>query len=151
MGIATARASPHVLYCGCSWAARAQSFHMNPDPVALSSAESEYYVLVKIAISGISCANQARGLDVLLSVKLYAVATAASGIGHQRGRGRTRHIEYGHYGCSASSLRSDFSWSTRESLTTQLISAQNQGTPRPCRDTSGLLASCTYKTLNAAL
>eukprot|EP00971_Amphidinium_carterae_P342001 6481117-Amphidinium_carterae.1 len=64
-------------------------------PIALSSAESEYYSLVRAATTAIGCSNMAMDLNIPLKVQLHADATAASGIAHRRGAGKVRHIECG--------------------------------------------------------
>eukprot|EP00971_Amphidinium_carterae_P101982 2018866-Amphidinium_carterae.1 len=61
-------------------------------PIALSTAESEYYALIREAAVAIGCANMALDMGISLGVKLHGDAIVASGVGHRRGAGRIRHI-----------------------------------------------------------
>eukprot|EP00971_Amphidinium_carterae_P299352 5947695-Amphidinium_carterae.1 len=62
-------------------------------PIALSTAESEYYALVRAATIAIGCSGMTRDLGLEMKVKMHGDATAASGIAHRRGAGKLRHIE----------------------------------------------------------
>ena len=62
---------------------------------ALSSAESEWYALVRTASVAIGVTNLAKDLGLKVDLRLAGDATAASGIAHRRGAGRVRHIEAG--------------------------------------------------------
>eukprot|EP00971_Amphidinium_carterae_P351978 6492372-Amphidinium_carterae.1 len=62
-------------------------------PIALSSAESEWYALVRAATVGIGMVSMCLDYGVSLKPILYSDATAASGIGARRGAGKVRHIE----------------------------------------------------------
>ena len=65
-------------------------------PIALSSAESEYYALTRAAAAvaaGAGCINMAKDLGMTLELRFHGDATAASGIAHRCGAGRLRHIE----------------------------------------------------------
>eukprot|EP00971_Amphidinium_carterae_P227112 4504971-Amphidinium_carterae.1 len=62
-------------------------------PIALSSAESGWYAMVKTAALCIGMANMAKDYGRTLRVKILGDATAAGGIGARRGAGKVRHIE----------------------------------------------------------
>ena len=62
---------------------------------ALSSAESEWYALVRTASVAIGVTNLSKDLGLNVDLRLAGDATAASGIAHRRGAGRVRHIEVG--------------------------------------------------------
>ena len=62
-------------------------------PLSLSSAESEWYALVRGGCVAIGFANMAKDLGRVLQPRLHGDATAASGIAHRRGAGRVRHSE----------------------------------------------------------
>eukprot|EP00971_Amphidinium_carterae_P338220 6475462-Amphidinium_carterae.1 len=62
-------------------------------PIALSTAESEWYAMVKTSALCIGMANMARDYGRQLSVRILGDATAAGGIGARRGAGKVRHIE----------------------------------------------------------
>ena len=62
---------------------------------ALSSAESEWYALVRTASVAIGVRNLSKDLGLKVDLRLAGDATAASGIAHRRGAGRVRHIEVG--------------------------------------------------------
>ena len=62
---------------------------------ALSSAESEWYALVRTASVAIGVTNLSKDLGLKVDLRLAGDATAASGIAHRRGAGRARHIEVG--------------------------------------------------------
>eukprot|EP00971_Amphidinium_carterae_P123677 2449486-Amphidinium_carterae.1 len=51
-------------------------------PIALSTAESEYYALTRAAAVAIGCSNMALDMGVSRGVRLHGDATAASGIAH---------------------------------------------------------------------
>ncbi|CAK0839184.1 unnamed protein product [Prorocentrum cordatum] len=60
---------------------------------ALSSGGAEWSALVHAASCGIGLVSLARDMGCELELRLAGDATAASGIAHRRGAGRTRHIE----------------------------------------------------------
>ena len=60
--------------------------------ISLSSAESEYYSLVRGAAASIGAANMTRDLGRELAVRLSADASAAIGIAGRRGAGRVLHF-----------------------------------------------------------
>eukprot|EP00971_Amphidinium_carterae_P231303 4590081-Amphidinium_carterae.1 len=62
-------------------------------PIALSSAESEWYALVRAATVCLGMTNLCADYGRVLKPHLLGDATAASGIGHCRGAGKIRHIE----------------------------------------------------------
>eukprot|EP00971_Amphidinium_carterae_P283716 5632571-Amphidinium_carterae.4 len=69
-------------------------FHCSTQqPIALSSAESEWYALVRTAALCIGLCNMAANFGLELQPHFYWDAMAASGIGHRRGAGKVRHIE----------------------------------------------------------
>ena len=63
--------------------------------IALASAESEYYSMVRGAAAGIGLVNLAADFGRSLRLRLQADATGAIGIARRRGAGRVRHIETG--------------------------------------------------------
>eukprot|EP00971_Amphidinium_carterae_P341085 6479714-Amphidinium_carterae.1 len=62
-------------------------------PIALSSAESEYYALCRAASIGIGFVNLMHDWGLSLQLVLHGDATAAAGIANRRGAGKIRHIE----------------------------------------------------------
>ena len=62
-------------------------------PIALSSAESEWYAMVRTATVAIGMANMFLDYGLSVKVELLGDATAASGIACRRGVGKVRHLE----------------------------------------------------------
>ena len=63
------------------------------DRPALSTAESEWYGLVRCATFTIGFCNMAADFGRTPQPRLSGDATAASGIAHRRGAGKLRHVE----------------------------------------------------------
>ena len=61
--------------------------------ISLSSAESEYYALVRGACASIGAARLTRDLGRPLGVRLSADASAAIAIAGRRGAARVRHLD----------------------------------------------------------
>eukprot|EP00971_Amphidinium_carterae_P325489 6455761-Amphidinium_carterae.2 len=62
-------------------------------PIALSTAESEYYALTRAATIAVGCISMTKDFGIHKKIRLHGDATAASGIAHRRGAGKLRHIE----------------------------------------------------------
>ena len=61
--------------------------------VALSSAEAEYYALVKAASEGLGIIALGRDLGWQYSMKLWVDASSAKALAQRQGFGRTKHID----------------------------------------------------------
>ena len=66
--------------------------------IALSSAEAEYYAMVKGASNALGVAGMLKDMGVpvgvaLIEISLYSDASAALGIAQRRGLGKVRHVE----------------------------------------------------------
>ena len=63
--------------------------------LALSSGESEFYAALKAAAEGLGLLSMMKDFGYLLKGEVYGDASAALGIIHRKGLGRTRHIDTG--------------------------------------------------------
>ena len=63
--------------------------------VALSSGESEFYAALKASAEGLGMLSMLRDLGVHVRGEVLGDASAALGIIHRKGLGRTRHIDTG--------------------------------------------------------
>ena len=63
--------------------------------IALSSGESEFYAALKASAEGLGLIAMLRDFGVHVNGKVLGDASAALGIIHRRGLGRTRHIDTG--------------------------------------------------------
>ena len=61
--------------------------------IALSSAEAEYYALVKSASIALGLRAMYRDLGIELGLELNTDATGAKGIATRRGLGKLRHVD----------------------------------------------------------
>ena len=67
-----------------------------PSLIALSSGESELHATLHTAAETLGLMAMARDLGICLQGKAWGDASAASGITHRNGLGRTRHIDVRH-------------------------------------------------------
>jgi hypothetical protein len=70
-----------------------KSWSNNQKVIALSSAEAEYYAMVKGTSHAIGIQSMMADLGVKVKVRLSTDASAAKGIASRRGIGKIRHLE----------------------------------------------------------
>ena len=63
--------------------------------IALSSGESESYAALKASAEGLGLIAMLRDFGIIVNGKVLGDASAALGIIHRKGLGRTRHIDTG--------------------------------------------------------
>ncbi len=63
--------------------------------VALSSGESEFYAALKASAEGLGLLSMMKDFGYFMDGEVYGDASAALGIIHRKGLGRTRHIDTG--------------------------------------------------------
>ena len=61
--------------------------------ISLSSAEAEYYGIVKASSVGLGIQAMLRDMGLDLPIEIFTDASAAKGIASRRGLGKTRHID----------------------------------------------------------
>ena len=81
--------------CGCITIGKhvLKSWSKTQSLIALSSGESELYAMLRTAAETLGLIAMARGLGIRLEGKVWGDASAALGIVHRKGLGRTRHID----------------------------------------------------------
>ena len=60
--------------------------------ISLSSAEAEYYGIVKASSVGLGCKAMLKDMGIDVAVRVHTDAEAAKGIASRTGLGKTRHI-----------------------------------------------------------
>ena len=70
-----------------------KSWSVNPQHVALSSGEAEYYGLVRGVSQALGARAMLKDLGMEVGIQAFVDASAAVGIACRRGLGKVRHIE----------------------------------------------------------